>query len=86
MEKLYIRSDGNEKIGTGHIMRCLSIADAVREAGGTCIFVIADSKMEAVIRANGFPMICLHSVWDNLDYETEKMEQLISSEIGRAHV
>lgn len=80
MEKLYIRSDGNEKIGTGHIMRCLSIADAVREAGGTCIFVVADSKMEAVIRANGFPMICLHSVWDNLDYETEKMEQLISSE------
>ena len=28
--KIYIRADMNEIIATGHIMRCLSIADAAR--------------------------------------------------------
>ena len=33
MDKIYIRVDMNEIIATGHVMRCLSIADAAREIG-----------------------------------------------------
>ena len=32
--KVWIRADGNEQIGTGHVMRCLAIAEALEAAGG----------------------------------------------------
>lgn len=31
--KVWIRADGNEQIGTGHVMRCLAIAEALEAAG-----------------------------------------------------
>ena len=31
--KVWIRADGNEHIGTGHVMRCLAIAEALEAAG-----------------------------------------------------
>ena len=33
----YIRADGNTKIGMGHVMRCLSVAEATAKHG--CIQV-----------------------------------------------
>lgn len=32
----YIRADGNTKIGMGHVMRCLSVAEAAAEM--YCLF------------------------------------------------
>ena len=75
---LYIRADGNSEIGTGHIMRCLSIANAVRQSGGDCIFITADKSLESLLAEQGFQIICLDSVWNDLDKETVKMERLIA--------
>lgn len=74
---LYIRVDGNAEIGTGHVMRCLAIAHAVRKAGGDCTFIVADEKMRPLIAGQGFSCIVLDSVWSDLDWETGKMERLI---------
>lgn len=74
---LYIRADGNAKIGTGHIMRCLSIAKAARTVGLACTFITADLEMEPLIREQGFDNICLYSQWNDLDQETNQMLRLI---------
>ena len=37
-----IRADGNPDIATGHLMRCLSIAEALREQGAQAEFAVAD--------------------------------------------
>jgi len=76
----YVRADGNPKIGTGHIMRCLSIAQAVRQQGGCCTFIVADCEMTQLLEQQNFPYICLHSAWNDLNQETAQMEQLIRQE------
>ncbi len=80
IKKIYFRVDGNEKIGTGHIMRCLSIAEAARDKNNKCIFIVADIKMASIISSKGFSFICIDSVWNDLDKEIIKMRSLIEKE------
>ena len=38
---LLLRADGSTQIGTGHLMRCLALGQAWREAGGEVLFITA---------------------------------------------
>ena len=77
---ILIRTDANETIATGHVMRCLSIAKALVKLGNTVKFVVADHHPEQLIIENGFEVICLNSVWDNLEVELERLVEVIKSE------
>ena len=41
MEKLVIRVDSNAKIGTGHLVRCLALGQAWKDAGRQVVFIVA---------------------------------------------
>ena len=66
---IVFRADANEIIGTGHVMRCLSIARAYFKVGKEVIFVTSDHKSDELILGNGFSSICLGCSW--CDIETD---------------
>lgn len=73
----YIRADANEIIGTGHIMRCLSIAEELYRRGENVTFIVADERSEVLLKPKDFNVICLHSVWDDLEQEIESLIHVI---------
>ena len=79
-ELIYIRADGNSRIGAGHLMRCLSIADAVKKLGAGVVFIVADSCSRGMIEERGYRTVCLDSKWSDLNNEIDKMVSLIRDE------
>lgn len=61
--KVLFRADASASIGTGHVMRCLALGQAVKEAGGDCSFIIRMDQPGIVdrIRREGF------GVWELKD-------------------
>lgn len=74
---IIIRSDANEVIGTGHIMRCLSIAYQIEKLNEKVLFVVADEKAKRLVENRGFSAICLDTKWDSLDDEIEHFCKII---------
>lgn len=71
MKRVYIRTDGNEIVATGHVMRCLSIAEQLRKAGIEVIFLLADDKMFPILHEKRFRTKILDTKWNDLEKETD---------------
>lgn len=67
----------NEVIATGHIMRCLAIADAARELGRDTTFILADEQAVELIRERGYYSIVLDTMWNNMDMELQELKKVI---------
>ena len=72
---ILIRVDANEHIGSGHVMRCLSIASAFVKRGESVVFVTSDHKGDKLIKKNGFPIICLDTNWKCM--KSEELDKVI---------
>jgi UDP-2,4-diacetamido-2,4,6-trideoxy-beta-L-altropyranose hydrolase len=60
-QSLLIRADANITMGTGHVMRCLALAQAWQDTGGTVTFLIAPgtSSIEHRIRNEGMTVLTI---------------------------
>ncbi len=74
---LYIRADMNDTIATGHIMRCLSIADAVRNLGEEVLFIVADGQALPLLESRGYKSVVLDTAWNDMDSEIVKLQSVI---------
>jgi UDP-2,4-diacetamido-2,4,6-trideoxy-beta-L-altropyranose hydrolase len=62
--KAVFRTDASFRIGTGHVMRCLTLADALGERGSECRFICREhpGNLLALIRQRGHAVQTLSSV------------------------
>lgn len=84
MPYIFFRTDGNEEIATGHIMRCLSIARACFALHMKIYFLVADETSESLLRerficADEFPVQCLHTDYRQPEEELPVLQTLFSS-------
>lgn len=58
---IVIRTDASLQIGTGHVMRCLTLADALKAAGAQCHFICREhpGNLISQIRRRGFSVSVL---------------------------
>ncbi len=51
------RLDADSQIGTGHLMRCLAIADSLRTQGGRCAFACRPLPMALQHKLHAYPLL-----------------------------
>lgn len=79
---LYIRADGNAQIGMGHVMRCLSIAEAAadRDSRHPPVFITADGSCRSMIEDRGFRVIVLHTDFRDMMSELPQIAAVFQEE------
>lgn len=74
---IYFRVDMNAQIATGHVMRCLSIADAAKAKGIEAIFICADNQPMQIIHDRGYECIVLDSDWQDMEAEIPALSKIL---------
>lgn len=82
---LYIRTDMNDVIATGHMMRCLAIADAAKEQGEETVFLLADDAARTLLAQRGYAYRILYTKWNAMEQELSRLEEIIQ-ELGIARL
>lgn len=77
---IYIRADMNDVIATGHIMRCIAIAEAAKKIGENVVFLIADAQATMLLQERGLRYIVLDTVWNDMESELITIEKVIRDE------
>ena len=74
-----IRADGNERIGSGHIMRTKSIAAELKGLGAKVLYALADERGKRLIN-NEFQSVVLSSNYECLDDEIDALSSVIKEQ------
>lgn len=80
---IYFRTDGNSQIATGHLMRCLSIAQACHALSLPVCFLVSDEDSASLLKqfdpAGIFPVKILSSaVYNEMEQELPELLSLLS--------
>lgn len=78
--KLLIRADANTMIASGHIQRCLSIADAIAQEDVEVVFVSSEVEAKQVLAGKKYRCIILENDYREKDNEIPLLVELIQKE------
>ena len=78
MIKYVFRADGNTDIGIGHLMRTLTVADAIAmlDNQANILVICADSDSTKIAEIRGYKAVCLNSDYRNLMSEVSLWKKL----------
>lgn len=85
---IYIRTDGNSKIATGHLVRCLCIANVLIKEEKKVCFLVSDNESKELLQelsSSLFPEITFpvkileHGVYNNLETELPELASFLTS-------
>lgn len=79
-KNILIRADGNAGIGAGHLMRCLTIAEAL-ENKAQVGFVCADRDSAELAMSKGFDAYVLETDYTHMEQELPLWEQLFGGNV-----
>ena len=74
---IYVRADGNNRIGMGHVMRCLAISKELASQSEQVTFIVADTGAVEVIEAAGYECHVLGTEFTEMETELPKLMQLL---------
>lgn len=79
--KVLFRADASVRIGSGHVMRCLALAQELTALGGECHFVCrqTDGNLNDVISQLGYPLYTLTGAADEQQDAAQTLQQLTQS-------
>lgn len=83
--KIVIRTDSSEEIGSGHLVRCLTLATCMRNGGATVSFICRELKgnLSELVRTNGFDVKTLPSIPSGNKSDGEQFAQLDLKQCGQ---
>lgn len=73
---IWIRADANSEIGTGHVMRCLSVAAALQACGEEVCFLLADASAVMLLEERKQKYIILHTDFKQMEGELPDLRKL----------
>lgn len=94
-QSFVIRTDASRDIGSGHVTRCLTLAEALRGVGASVAFIcrLQEGHFGSIIESRGFPLTLLapieggdssrHEPWLDVSVDTDAA-QTISAIVGGA--
>lgn len=85
MTAIYFRTDGNAKIATGHLVRCLAIARACAQEGAYVKFIVSDTESLTLLRERftipqEFDVHCLDCDYTKLYQEIPALLSCLASD------
>lgn len=75
---VYIRVDANSKIGMGHMMRCISVAEALMDEGEKIQFLVAQNDATDILEKKGLPYIVLNTDYTDMESESLLLEKIFN--------